>query len=152
MTDAHDDVEPRDRALLDAIAEAVGSTEVPAGLIERSEALLTWMTVDAELAELLDDSVGTPAGVRGSVTAEAITFALHGGDWLLEVTIADGVLQGTVSGGRPSEVAVRTSTGEHRTVPVTDGTFELEDTPSGSIRLEFVGPDARRVHTDWFVV
>jgi hypothetical protein len=142
-----------DRALMQALAEAVGGTAPPTGLVARCEGLLDWMNVDAELAELLEQPMLEAAGTRGAGDAvDLLEFSVADGSCVVEVTPSAEALRGQVLGAEAREITVREADGDGQTSPIDEhGRFEISNPPSGGIRLE-LDVDGRRIHTDWFVI
>jgi hypothetical protein len=136
-----------------ALEEAVGGIAPPSGLTSRCEGLLDWMNVDAELAELLEQPVLEGAGTRGADGAvDVLEFSVADGSCVIEVTPSAAVLRGQILGAEAHEITVRTAEGAGHTSPVDEGgRFEINNPPSGGIRLE-LDVAGRRIHTDWFVI
>ena len=137
-----------------ALAEAIGSEQLPADLIARCEGLLGWTDVDAELAELLEQPQLESSGTRGTAGPTAtLQFTVADGSCVIEVTPYADALRGQLLGGQSQHVVVRTIDGTTQSSPVDDhGGFEVSNPPSGTIRLEFDLSESRRIHSDWFVV
>src|SRR5262245_28509270 len=85
---------------LDTLAElsrALGRDPLPAGLVDRLNALVTWADVDAELAALLDDNV--LVGTRGpAVAGTSRRFELADGSITIELTMPTSVASQQVRG------------------------------------------------------
>jgi hypothetical protein len=143
-----------DRILMKALAEAIGGEQPPADLTARCEGLLGWLDVDAELAELLDQSALDSTGTRGPAgSTPTLEFTVADGSCVIEISTTEGVLRGQLLGGEAHQVVVRTSADASQSALVDDvGAFEISSPPSGTIRLEFELFDGRRIHSDWFVV
>lgn len=153
--------DPGDQALLDALGRALGGRRSDdaaddADLIGRCEGLLTWIGVDAELAELLDASPAELAGTRGSGSdsdRSGMEFSLADGSCLIEVDVVDGAVRGQVLGVTPARLALRIVTGVLEAADVDGlGAFEFVAPPPGSARIEIDLDGGRRIHTDWFVI
>ena len=154
MTDADEHMPASDRILMKALAEAIGGEQPPVDLTARCEGLLGWLDVDAELAELLDQSALDSTGTRGPAgSTPTLEFTVADGSCVIEVSTTAGVLRGQLLGGEAQHVVVRTSTGTSQSALVDEvGSFEISNPPSGTIRLEFELLEGRRIHSDWFVV
>lgn len=155
MSDTDDEMSAADRILMQALAEAIGGPRPPIDLAARSEGLLSWIDVDAELAMLLDQPVAEATGTRGATSATAmLVFAVDDGSCVIELDVSSGGLRGQLLGGEAREVVVRTAAGAGHPTPVDDsGDFSLDNPPPGTIRLELeLISESRRIHTDWFVV
>lgn len=154
MTNADDELSAQDRALMQALAEAIGAPRPPTDLVARSQGLLAWLDVDAELAELLDQPVAETAGTRGSAPpATTLEFVVGDGTCVIELTPSPEALRGQLLGGDADTVVARATDGTTRSAPIDAlGAFRIDAPPSGTTRLEFDLTDGRRIHTDWFVV
>lgn len=154
MTSADEEMSSSDRTLMKALAEAIGGSQPPIGLTTRNQGLLAWIDVDAELAELLDQPVLETSGTRGVAGSTAtLEFTVADGTCVIEVTPAAGVIRGQLLGGDAQQVVVRTAAGTSQLSPIDElGQFEINNPPSGTIRLEFDLLEGRRIHSDWFVV
>lgn len=154
MTGADEQMPASDRILTKALAEALGGVQPPADLAARCEGLLGWLDVDAELAELLDQSALDSTGTRGPAgSTPTLEFTVADGSCVIEISTTEGVLRGQLLGGEAQQVVVRTSAGTSQSALIDElGAFEFSNPPSGTIRLEFELFDDRRIHSDWFVV
>jgi hypothetical protein len=133
-----DDLDPLETAL----TEHLRSDQVPATVVEASRQLFTWRTVDAELAELLEESALT--GVRGS-DDDRLTFAA--GDARVVVRVTDELLVGQVE---PAPLAVRVDEVGRPPLPATlTGSSFTAPAPRGPTRIYVQLPD-RTITTDWF--
>lgn len=154
MTNADDEMSASDRILMKALAEAIGGNPPPIDLVARCEGLLAWIDVDSELAMLLDHPFAEAAGTRGATGSVTLEFVVDDGSLVIELTPSENALHGQLLGGEAQQVVVRAADGAIQSLPVDEsGNFELDQPPSGTIRLEFeLIPEGRRIHTDWFVV
>ncbi len=156
MTDYHepDDTSEADALLLEQLGAALGTMPPDDGLIARCEGLLTWLDVDAELAELLDQAPAELAGTRGGAgDATGMEFSIADGSCIVEIRLERGTLHGQVVGPTPAAVAVRVVSGVVEPAPLdAHGMFTIDHPPSGSARVEIQMNDGRRIHTDWFVI
>jgi hypothetical protein len=144
----------RDRALLGALAAAIGPPVDTDDLIDRCQGLLTWIDVDAELAVLLDQAPAELAGTRGTGdTSSDLEFTVGDGTCVIEVKLGERHLRGQVLGVAPERVTLRVVTGVAAPASVDQlGSFEIADPPSGSARIELDLGAGRRIHTDWFII
>jgi hypothetical protein len=154
VSGAEEEMSASDKALMKALAEAIGGLQPPIDLATRSEGLLAWLDVDAELAELLDQPMTEAAGIRGSSTATPVLeFSVADGSCVVEVSVADDAITGQLLGGEAAEVVLRTSSGAVSSAPIEElGAFTFNHPPSGALRLEIDLTEGRRIHTDWFTV
>jgi hypothetical protein len=153
VTGADEHLPASDRILMKALAEALGGDQPPADLAARCEGLLGWLDVDAELAELLDQSALDLTGTRGPGSTPTLEFTVADGSCVIEISTTEDVLRGQLLGGEAQQVVVRTSAGTSQSALVDElGAFEISNPSSGTIRLEFELLDGRRIHSDWFVV
>ncbi len=154
MTDPDDEMSSSDRILMMALAEAIGGQRPPIDLVARCEGLLSWIDVDSELADLLDQPVAEAAGTRGAAAPTGVLeFAVEDGSCVIELTPSESAFRGQVLGGEAQLVVVRTIAGTTLSSIVDDlGAFEFSNPPSGTIRLEIDLSEGRRIHTAWFVI
>jgi hypothetical protein len=154
VTSADEEMSSSDRTLMQALAEAIGGSQPPIGLTERLQGLLAWIDVDAELAELLDQSALEASGTRGTTgPAATLEFTVADGTCVIEVMPSGGTIRGQLLGGVALQVVLRTATGASQLSPIDQlGQFEIRNPPSGALRLEFELLEGRRIHSDWFVV
>jgi hypothetical protein len=144
-----------DAALLDRLRPLVeGDDPVPPEVVAAARAASTWRTIDAELAELVEDSLSVAAGVRGGAS-RLLTY--RAGDLTIEVEVstADERLRilGQVVPARAALVRVE-QVGNAVEVGTDElGRFRVTGLPSGSTRLccTLLGPAAagEPVRTQW---
>jgi hypothetical protein len=132
---------------------------VPAAVVASARASLTWLTIDAELAELaFDSSVDeSPVLVRGPVSDEQqLTFETERVAVDLQVT-GRGASRRIIGQLAPAGVAeIELRTGSSDVIRVTSdelGRVPAVDVPAGplSLRIQFAGEDTAVV-TDWVTV
>jgi hypothetical protein len=154
-----DDREDLMAALRDAAAR---HDPVPDRVVQAARAALTWRTVDAELAELVDDSALTAGGVRSASGGRLLTFDAPACGLVVEVTSTGDRrrLVGELTTPGRAHVAVTPARGpehhEHTEDAVgttTDerGRFVLDDVPPGVVRLVVARSEASpaQVVTSW---
>ncbi len=148
------DMSPLDSATMRALARAIGTDTGSRDLTERSQGLLGWIDVDAELARLLDQPHEELAGTRGAAAASTmLEFTIDDGSCAIEVDVSDDALHGQLLGGRAELVLFRSPDGGGTTAPVDEhGFFVVRKPQRGTLRMEFVLVDGRQVHSDWFVL
>jgi len=130
---------------------------VPDLVYELGRAAFSLRSLDAELAELVDDSAlhtDSFAGVRSADSAvrmlyyESSELAVE-----LHVTHREGRRSGLgqVIGGSATEVRVEsTNRGDGQTVQIDDlGRFDLADLPGGPFRMHLLHPGRTLVITSW---
>jgi hypothetical protein len=154
VSGADEEMSATDKALMKALAEAIGGLQPPIDLATRSEGLIAWLDVDAELAELLEQPMTEAAGIRGSSAATPVLeFTVADGSCVVEVSVVDDAISGQLLGGEADEVGLRTSAGAVSSAPIDElGAFTFINPPSGAVRLEIDLRQGRRIHTDWFTV
>lgn len=140
-----DQTEPErraDRELLAALrAEAAAHEPVPHEVLEGARSAFRWRLVDAELAELVADSIFDEpqlAGVRGSRESRILTFGVPGGTALeLEATPTAGGLRilGQIVPGRPGTAQVQHPGGLVDSDIDGTGRFAADDIPRGRVRI-----------------
>jgi hypothetical protein len=151
----HPDLDPRDRAILGDVAAALDATDpVPDSVVASAKGILTWLTVDAELAALAEDTALAGAGVRGATAERALTFECATGVVILEVTGSGDQRQILGQTDRPADLQVRhrgttidVSTDEH-------GRFRVDGVVAGPVSLRCVFRDTpgTPIVTSWVVV
>lgn len=147
-----------DDELLALLSRALRRTEQPPPHL-REAALVahTWHSVDAELAQLVYDSVVPEAGdelvaVRSDDGPRQITFEAPGVE--IEVTVA-GSTRTMVGQLVPPQAAQVELTEGDRVVGTTAdelGRFRFEDIDPGPVRLTVLGSNHRTVQTEWIVL
>lgn len=164
LTDHAAGDEPVDeRADDDLLAELRVAAEVhdpvPPEVVAAARASLTWLTIDAELAELAFDSSvdDSPVLVRGPVSDEQqLTFETERVAIDLQVT-GHGASRRIIGQLAPAGVAeIELRTGSIEVIRVTSdelGRVPAVDIPAGSLslRIQFAG-EATAVVTDWVTI
>lgn len=145
----------RENEILEILRDGLRQTDpVPSTVSEFAAALFTWRDIDAELAELIFDSVDeeTPAGVRSTSTARMISFEV--GKWAIDLEYNPAVraLMGSVLPVAPFSVELH-SRGARFEVELDElGRFEFADVESGPASLVFRSADGEVVKTSWIVL
>ncbi len=126
---------------------------VPDTLVAMAKESFTWRTIDAELAELVFDSlVDEVVGVRGvggAGQARAMSFETAGG--AIEIEVDQGHLVGQVAPAAAVLVELRHPGGtivDHSDVV---GRFRFDGVPRGPVRITVSGAGPT-ISTDWFVI
>jgi len=121
-------------------AEAAAHEPVPPEVARAARAAFTWRLVDAELAELVADSIFEPelAGVRGGREPRMLTFGVPGGTALeLEATPTVGGLRilGQIVPTRQGTARVQHPGGVVDADIDGMGRFAADDIPHGHVRI-----------------
>jgi hypothetical protein len=119
---------------------------IPARLKQTVIAAYTWRTIDAELAELVYDSLDQPLAVRGPDQPRLLTF--RSDELFIEVEIDGGNLVGRVS-VPPVEMVVQHRGGEIAVTSDPLGRFAVRDLEQGPLRLRCGFEGNRTLVTDW---
>ncbi len=151
-------LDPRDRHLLDQLRTALDQTEpVPAAVLTAARASLTWLTIDAELATLAEDSALLGSSVRSApalATPRVLTFECSTGVLVFEVTPA-GERRGIMGqADRAAHLLIRHSGGTIDAYTDEYGRFRVDDVLAGPVSLRCTFTDAPHapIVTSWVVV
>jgi hypothetical protein len=137
-----------DRLEQDLRAVAAVLDPVPARLVDGAITAYAWRTVDADLAELVFDSLSESAvaAVRGADQPRLVTFRTA--DLSVELELDGDRLVGRVEPAGPASVGIQQGA---RTVPAPVdalGRFATSSLARGPLRLH-VAREGRTVVTDW---
>lgn len=149
MSDGMDD------ALLGELRElAAVHDPVPPGAIAAARSAIAWRTIDAELAELTDDSSieARPVGVRSTATPTLLAFDAPSLRVELEVVEAGATrrVTGQLVPPGPARVEVRHGGGALAVEADEIGRFRAEGLAPGPVSLRCTAA-AGVVETDWFL-
>ena len=132
---------------------------IPEALLHAGRESLTWLRVDAELAELLSDSIVDDevlAHVRSSGGVRAVTFEADG--FTIELDIlgegAHRTLVGQLVPAGTAEIEVQTSEAAQTVAADAHGRFRAENVPEGRMRLRVTGHPAAPgpAETSWITI
>jgi hypothetical protein len=146
---------PQDDALLARLRRVAGEADPPPPLAyDLARAAFSLRDLDAELAVLTLDSAEPGqelAGVRGSDEIRLLSYEAQAvGVELQVVTHGDRrSLTGQVVGPLPESVVVETDTEAHVVRPDESGVFDLDDLPSGRVRVRLDVSGGVTVSTPW---
>ena len=102
------DLDPADRRLLDEVRSVLDDVDpVPDAVLTSARAALTWLTIDAELAALAEDTALASAGVRSTGLTRSLTFESEAGVLAFEVSGDGEVRQIVGQADRPADLTVR---------------------------------------------
>jgi len=142
--------------LLEELRSVLRRTDpVPAEVTDFAQAALGWRRLDAELAELLEDSAlaSESAALARGGGPRSLTF--RSDDLTIDVELGPGALLGQLS-PPPAGATVELQDEEGAAVATTEsdtlGRFRLELEGEGRRRLRVVRPDAVPVETSWFTL
>jgi hypothetical protein len=128
---------------------------VPERVVEAGRASFSWHSIDAELAELVYDSVVDEelVGARGG-GARQLTFEAPDVTIELEVTPGSGRIVGQLVPPAEADVEVRHPDGSLTVRSDRLGHFRAEGVPAGpvSVRCLSSGTAGRAAQTDWVVL
>jgi hypothetical protein len=144
----HDDV-----ALLARMAEAWhAGQDVPADFVAAGKAVWQPPDLDAELAELIYDSLREPVLVRADTAVlRALTFA--SARQTIELEVGDGTLRGQLVPPTRCEIEVEQAAGPAiRAVSDDLGYFTFATVPRGQFRLRCRTGSGTDVVTSWIII
>jgi hypothetical protein len=145
---------PDDEALLQRLGAVAGEVDpVPDLVLEAGRAAFLLRRLDAELAELVADSLRDPAGVRGGGDR---LLSFEAGETVLELQVTEqpggthliGQVVGVPLDG--AGLVVETAAGEQVLELDATGTFRADLRP-GRFRLHLTSPGRTPVTTAWVV-
>ena len=160
------DTEPDDTELEEELRQLAARIEpVPPRLIQAAIDSFTWRTIDAELAELVFDSVSDDlvsdrhetALVRGSRQDRLLSFRAGEVTIELEVTVTGSTrgLTGQIAPPQPAIVQIRHSDGEVTVAADEVGCFSADLLSAGPVRLRCslaAAGDGPAVVTEWLPI
>jgi hypothetical protein len=139
--------------LLHELRDVVDKADpIPDHVLAAAKAAFIWHTIDAELAELVSDSLATSGAVRATDAARLLTFEGHGVEVEVEVaeTGATRRLTGQLVPAAAARVTVRWAGGATEADADEFGRFAVSDVPAASVRIEVHRPaDTRPIVTSW---
>jgi hypothetical protein len=155
-----DERDEQDEALIEQLRTALGTQGAPARVTDAAKAALTWLRVDAELAELLSDSAldAEPALARGgNAVVRSVSFSA--GETIVELEVhpdAQGrTLLGQLSPAGERTIELQWSDGAAAEPARSDliGRFRLRLERGGTIRLRIADDQAdAAVETAWIPI
>lgn len=129
---------------------------VPREVVTAARASASWQNIDAELAELVYDSVleSDLAGVRGGAATRQLTFETTGLSLDVEVATDPARLNGQVSPPQETDIQVRHTGGSFTVRSDALGHFRIAALPAGPISFtcQPAGRGGAAAHTDWVVL
>lgn len=152
------DLDFRDRHLLEQLRTALDEAEpVPAPVLAAARASFTWLTIDAELALLAEDSALLTSRVRSaasSVAPRVLTFECSTGVLVIEVTATGERRRLMGQADRAAHLLVRHNDGSTALDTDEHGRFRVEDILAGPVSLRCTFTDAPHapIVTSWVVV
>jgi len=140
-----------DELLAELRALVTRHDRVPSEALAAARSAIAWRTLDAELADLADES--EMAGVRGVGTPTLLTFDATGLTVEVELLVVGGRrrLLGQLVPPGPGNVDVRHGNRTVSTAADEVGRFRVDDIVPGPVSLR-CSIDGRLVVTDWFLV
>jgi hypothetical protein len=149
------DLDPADRRLLAEVRSVLHAADpVPDSVVTSARAALTWLTIDAELAALAEDTALTASGVRSTGLRRSLTFESAGGVLAFEVTEEGDTRQIVGQADRSADLTVRHN-GEPITVATDEqGRFRISGVLAGPVSLHCIFRDTPQspIVTPWIVV
>lgn len=130
------------------------SDPVPPDVTEFAKASLSWMTIDAELAQLSYDSTDETSvtTVRSTATARIVGF--ESGEWMidLEHDAATAELRGQIEPAGRVEVELHLVGAVLATETDDLGRFTFEGVEAGPVAIVLRVDGAETVKTEWIVL
>jgi len=150
-----DKVSLDDLTLLAQVRAAIEEYDpVPPNVVAAAQASLTWRTVDAELAELIEDSALATASVRSS-GPRSLVFESPVATVVVEVEPRNGSrrLTGQIVLPRAAQVQVRHVGGRTDVEADAQGRFAIDNVPAGRLSLLCrFAEESRDLVTSWVTV
>jgi hypothetical protein len=144
-----------DIGLLSALGEMFDQVDpVPPEVVRAGYAAFTWRTIDAELAELAEDSMLVGAGsVRGTDT-RLLTFEAPSVSVVVEVTEMGErrKLVGQLIPACAAALRIEHPAGATTVAVDEQGLFSAESLPAGPARVALTVPGGGAVVTSWVTV
>jgi hypothetical protein len=153
-----DEREERDEALIEQLRIAMSAETPPARVTDAAKAALTWLRVDAELAELLSDSaLAEPALARGAAVVRSVSFSA--GDTIVELEVhPDGdrrTLLGQLSPAAQRTIVIQHADGAGSASTRSDelGRFRIALEQAGTVRLRIADDESgTAIETAWIPI
>jgi len=128
---------------------------VPAEVTDFAKTALGWRRLDAELAELLEDSAlesEAPALARGTAGVRSLTF--RSDELTIDVEVQPGMLLGQLAPAAAATIELQVENGDVAASAESDalGRFRLPVEGDGRFRLRVLRPGASAVETSWFSI
>jgi hypothetical protein len=151
--------EERDEALIEQLRSTLQADAVPRAVTDAAKAAFGWRRIDAELAELLSDSVldAEPALARGEALVRSVTFSA--GKTIVELEIHQDrdrrTLLGQLSPAATWTVEVQQAGGGSAGASVRSdllGRFRIALEHGGTIRLRLSGANDAVIETAWIPI
>jgi hypothetical protein len=151
--------EEQDEALIEQLRIAMSAEVPPARVTEAAKSALTWLRVDAELAELLSDSAldAEPALARGAAVVRSVSFSA--GETVVELEVhPDGdrrTLLGQLSPAAQRPIVIQHADAREPATAMSDelGRFRITLDGGGTVRLRIADDDAdTAIETAWIPI
>lgn len=136
-----------DDDLLTLLREALVGDEPPADAMEAAYAAHGWRTLDADLAQLIEDNQVEVVGFRDAAFSRIVSFETDAGT--IEVSIDNDVVVADLT-PRPTKLVLRRTT-DSRELPVDDAGQASVSGVSGPIRFEITWADTTTL-TPWLTL
>jgi len=145
--------EPVFEPLLRELGDVVDRADpIPDHVLAAAKAAFTWRTIDAELAELVNDSLVAGAAVRSTDAARLLTFETPGVEVEVEVAETGSTrrLAGQLVPATSARVIVRWANGSVDSDVDAFGRFTADGVPATSVRVEvYRRTHSRPIVTSW---
>jgi len=149
------DAAPGEVEILEILGRALEHSDpVPLTVTEAGKSALTWLTIDAELADLVFDSDRDElVGVRSETVAERqLTFQSPTVEIEVMLVGSSRHLVGQLVPAQAAEVTLITELAATGTTTDDLGRFDFSGVEPGRIRLQIRAADGPSITTQWFEV
>lgn len=136
-----------DDKLLSLLGESLADDQPPADAIEAAYAAYGWRTLDADLAQLIEDSQVEVVGFRDAAFSRVVAYQTSFGT--IQVSIDNNVFEASISPA-PAKLLLRQTT-DSRELAVNDAGRASASGVTGPVRFEITWPGGSAL-TPWLTL